>query len=270
MEKYFPPLDFSFKDNKDLTKDINIIIVTATDTEFQAVMGQAKPIEADGKYIKAMVKSTIFYVAMYGKYKVVIIQTGQGVENTSTKLQEIQEVVNAEYVIAIGVCYGMEEGKKGTKLGSILVPKIVKIISFNTIDDDKGELNTKDRKSGDKLYAIFQSHHGFKLDDDIHYNVDVIADEDILVTQSSRIKSQEHKDLIKEIVSKALGGEMEAAAILPEGKEFEGIVIKAIADWGDKDKASCKPWRRFSAYAAAKYVWHQLSNISENTLQRKM
>ena len=240
---------------------------TATETEFKAVMGQAKPMKDGEKYIKAMVKSTIFYVAMYGNYKVVIIETGQGVENTSRKLQEIQEVVNAQYVIAIGVCYGMEEGKKETKLGSILVPKIVKIISFTTIDDDKDELNTKDRKSGGTLYAIFHSHHGFKLDDDIHYNVNVIADEDILVTQSSRIKSQEHKDLIKVKVSKALGGEMEAAAILPEGKEYEGIVIKAIADWGDKDKDSCKPWREFSAYAAAKYVWHHLSEMPEGVLQ---
>ena len=268
MKKYCPEPEFSFVDyQEDLTKDINIVIVTATDTEFKAVMGQAKPMKADEKYIKAMAEGTIFYVAMYGKYKVVIIKTDMGVDNTSKKLQKIQKIVNAEYVIAIGVCYGMKKGEKETKIGSILVPKRVKIISFDTISDGQNVLNTKDCNSGDTLYAIFESHHGFQLDDDIDYNVNVIAGDDILVTQDSRITSQDHKDLIKDKVPKALGGEMEAAAILQKDVKFEGIVIKAIADWGDMDKVSCSPWKEFSAYAAAKYVWHQLSSIPENLLQ---
>ena len=45
---------------------------------------------------------------------------------------------------------------------------------------------------------------------------------------------------------------MEAAVILGKPDEFEGIVIKSIADWGDMDKASCAPWKEFSTYAAAK------------------
>ena len=234
-------------------------------------MGQAKPMKDDKEYIKAMTNGITFYVAMYGKYKVVIIETDMGVENTSEKLQKIQEVVNAQYVIAIGVCYGMREGKKKTKLGSILVSKRVKIISIDTISDGQNVLKTEDRNSGDTLYEIFRSHHGFnKLDDGIDYDVHVKADEDdILVSQNVRNTSQENKDRIEEKVSKALGGEMEAAAILQKGVKFEGIVIKAIADWGDIDKASCSPWKEFSAYVAAKYVWYQLSSIPGSILQRK-
>ena len=270
MKKYCPAIAIRInfvKYQKDLTNDINIIIVTATETEFKAVMDQAKPMRDGEKYIQTMTNGITFYVAMYGNYKVVIIQTGQGVENTSRKLQKIQEVVNAKYVIAIGVCYGMKKGKKETKLGSILVSKRVKIISIDTISDGQNVLNTKDRNSGGTLYEIFESHHGFnELDDGIDYDVNVKTGDDILVSQDSRITSQDHKDLIEGTVSQALGGEMEAAAILPEGKEFEGIVIKAIADWGDMDKASCSQWKGFSAYAAAKYVWYQLSRIPEGVL----
>ena len=222
----------------------------------------------DKEYIQTMTKGITFYVAMYGNYKVVIIETGQGVKNTTTQLQKIQEVVDAEYVIAIGVCYGMKEKKKETKLGSILVPKTVKIISFAKIRDDEDQLNTKDCNSGDTLYDIFRSHHGFALDDGIKYEVNIKTGDDILVTQDSLITSQKHKSLVEKKVEDALGGEMEAAAILQKDAKFEGIVIKAIADWGNMDKASCAPWKEFSAYAAAKYVRYQLSRISEDELKK--
>ena len=62
---------------------------------------------------------------------------------------------------------------------------------------------------------------------------------------------------------------MEAAVILGKPDEFEGIVIKSIADWGGMNKANCVPWKEFSTYATAKYIWYQLSNISEDELKRK-
>ena len=270
MEKYCPPLDNkigALPYEADLTKDINIIIVTATDTEYQAVMGQAKPMKDDEKYIQTRTNGITFNVAMYGRYKVVIIKTGQGVDNTSRKLQKIQAVVNAQYVIAIGVCYGMKEGEKGTKIGSILVSNRVKKISTHTHRDDEDVLNTEDRNSGDTLYDIFENFHGFALDDDIDYKVNIKTGDDILVTEDSLVTSQDRKNLIKKKVSQALGGEMEAAAILQKGVKFEGIVIKAIADWGDMEKASCSQWKGFSAYVAAKYVWYQLSHIPEDELK---
>ena len=271
MEKYCPPLDNKIGPHKpyeaDLTKDINIVIVTATDTEYQAVMGQAKPMKDGEKYIQTRTNGITFNVVMYGNYKVAIIRTGQGKDKTMEKLQKIQKVVNAQYVIAIGVCYGMKEGKKGTNLGSILVSKRVKIISTHAFRDDEDVLNTEDRNSGDTLYDIFESHHGFALDDDIDYKVNIKTGDDILVTEDSLVTSQDRKNLIEKKVAQALGGEMEAAAILQKDVKFEGIVIKAIADWGDMEKASCSQWKGFSAYAAAKYVWYQLSSIPEDELK---
>ena len=140
------------------------------------------------------------------------------------------------------------------------------------MDGGNSELNTTDYLSGDTLYDIFKNHDGFSLDDGIDYDVNVLTGEDILVTGPSLIASKEHKDEIQRQVPQALGGEMEAAAILGkpgEVKEFEGLVIKAIADWGDKDKPNCAPWKEFSTYAAAKYVWYLLSNISDDELKRK-
>ena len=249
-------------------KDINIVLVTATDVEYHAVMGQATPIDGN-KYTQTRSGGITFNIAMYGKYKVVIIRTGQGTDVTSKKLQKIQEVVKAQYVIAIGICYGMKEGKKNTRFGTILVAQRVKKITIAKYKDDKNELKIEDCHSGKTLYDIFENYQGFALDDGIDYNVNVLTGDDILVTESSLNARQEHKDEIQLQVPQALGGEMEAAVILGKPDEFEGIVIKSIADWGDMDKANCAPWKEFSTYAAAKYVWYQLSNILEDELKRK-
>ena len=272
VRKYCPELKDKIQNEQftdDLVKDINIVLVTATDVEYIAVMGQAKPINGE-KYTQTRSEGITFYIAMYGKYKVAIIKTGQGKEVASEKLQKIQKVVKAQYVIAIGICYGMKEGKKKTRFGSILVAKRVKEISIaRHMDEGKSELNTKDYHSGKTLYDIFENHHGFSLDDGIDYDVNVLTGEDILVTESSLITGQQHKDNIQRHVPQALGGEMEAAAILEKPDVPEGIVIKSIADWGDMDKANCAPWKNFSTYAAAKYVWYQLSNIPQDELMRK-
>uniref|UniRef100_A0A1X7TXP9 Nucleoside phosphorylase domain-containing protein n=1 Tax=Amphimedon queenslandica TaxID=400682 RepID=A0A1X7TXP9_AMPQE len=272
VSKYCPKLKDKIKYKSftdDLVKDINIVLVTATDVEFNAVMGQATPINGE-KYTQTRSEGITFYIAMYGNYKVAIIRTEQGKEVTSEELQKIQKVVKAQYVIAIGICYGMKEDKKKTKFGSILIASRVKEVSIARYKDGgKSELKIEDYRSGKTLYDIFKSHHGFALDNGINYDVNVLTGEDILVTESSLNTSQEHKDEIQRQVPQALGGEMEAAAILGKPEEFEGIVIKAIADWGDMDKASCAPWKEFSTYAAAKYVWYQLSIIPEVELMRK-
>ena len=255
-------------------KDINIVLVTATKDEYKAVMRQATPINGD-KYTQTRSEGTegiTFYIAMYGNYKVAIIRTDQGTDDTSEELQKIQKVVEAQYVIAIGICYGMKEGKKRTKFGTILVAKIVKKISIRKYEDDRNELETDDYYSGKTLYDIFKNDQGFTLDNGIEYDVDVLTGKNILVTESSLNTSQQHKDEIQGAVPQALGGEMEAAAILRNPvfeRKFEGIVIKSIADWGDMNKARCAPWKEFSSYAAAKYVWYRLSNISGDVLKRK-
>ena len=271
VKKYCPELANKIQNEpftNNLVKDINIVLATATKDEYKAVMGQATPINGD-KYTQTRSEGITFNIAMYGKYKVAIIRTGQGTDATSEELQKIQKVVKAQYVIAIGICYGMKEGKKRTKLGTILVAKRVKKIKIAKYMDDGNELKIEDCNSGKTLYGIFKNDQGFALDDGIEYNVDVLTGDDILVTESSLNARQEHKDEIQGQVPQALGGEMEAAAILGKPEEFEGIVIKSIADWGDMNKASCAPWKEFSSYAAAKYVWYQLSNIPEDELKRK-
>ncbi|XP_019863540.1 PREDICTED: uncharacterized protein LOC109592556 [Amphimedon queenslandica] len=94
----------------ELTADVNIILVTATDTEYRAVMGTGTRIEGDGeKYTQVELDDDVtFNLVMYGSYKVAVIKTGQGPGRTEAMLENLQKVINAQYVIAVGICYRNE------------------------------------------------------------------------------------------------------------------------------------------------------------------
>jgi hypothetical protein len=60
---------------------------------------------------------------------------------------------------------------------------------------------------------------------------------------------------------------MEGAGIMESAgaNDYEGIVIKAVANYGDANKREYEKWQPFAAYAAAKYVWFHLDR---NDLKR--
>ena len=241
------------KFSKELVANVNIILVTATETEYCAVMSVGE------KYTKVFLKkeNVTVYLVMYGSHKVAVICTEQGPRGTTSMLQKVQGAINARYVIAIGICYGMKEGK--TKLGDVIVAKSIVDTSCKKAEDGSIDIReVKEWESGPKLYGIFNHPIGFKLESGEGEFVKVHTGK--LVSENTLVASQDYKKKIHDQVRHALGGEMEGAGIMQAAKdgEYEGIVIKGIADWGDKNKEPYRKWQKFVAGAAANYVLYCL------------
>jgi nucleoside phosphorylase len=81
-------------------------------------MGQAKH---GSLHTISLEGHTTFYVAVYGLNKVAIIRTDQGASDTRKVLNKIQRKLQAQYVIAVGICYGLRE--RNVKLGDVIVSK---------------------------------------------------------------------------------------------------------------------------------------------------
>ena len=99
-------------EEKSFIEDVNVILVTATEIEYRSVMGSAVSHNGvNAKFLQVILndKSANFIIANYGSYKVAIIRTDQGPKNTEKALENVQKVLKAEYVIAIGICYGAKE-----------------------------------------------------------------------------------------------------------------------------------------------------------------
>lgn len=245
------------KCTEDIVKDIDIILVTATKKEYQAVVRTAKPTGRDGKkYVKVTTEDgSKFMLGLYGKNRVAIIRTEQGLKTTREMLEKVQPIIKAKYVIAIGICYGMNNAK--SKLGDIIVAENVWDISQECVMNDKSKFNPDVYPTGKDLQSKFADHDTFKLlpgaiPVNIHYG--------ILVTENTLVASEKHKKDILKQIPKAIGGEMEAEGIniaATNGK-YEWIVIKAIADWGDGNKEPYRKWQEYASIAAARFVLHCL------------
>ena len=242
------------KFSEELVADVNIILVTATETEYCAVMSMGE------KYTKVFLKKEYVTVnlVMYGSHKVAVICTEQGPAETILTLLKVQRVIKAQYVIAIGICYGMKEDK--TKLGDVIVAKSIMDISCKRAEDGGGFVFRliKEWESGPTLYGIFSRSSGFKLESGEGEFVKV--HNGTLVSENTLVASQDYKKKIRDQVRHALGGEMEGLGIMQAAKDgrYEGIVIKGIADWGDKNKEPYRKWQKFVAGAAANYVLYCL------------
>lgn len=252
------------EEEKKIFESIKCILLTANEEEYCAVMSVAiAQLGEKKKYFRVMSKdgSAKCVIVKYGQYNAAVMRTGQGADPTRKKLTKIREIIKAPYVIAVGICYGLKDKK--SKLGEIVIGKSIWNIS-HTQATEKGTIYVPIMHDfGKELYSLFARQDTFKVTEKaivkIHHE-----DKDALVTETTRVTDQKHKKEILAQIPQALGGEMEAAGIFQAAKEGvhefdEWIVVKAIADWGDEKKPECKPWKIFSAVAAAKYVEQQLN-----------
>ena len=125
-----PPILYS--EAEELVKDVDAILVTATVAEFRAVMGQAKPVGTmNACHTIFLEDHTTFYLATYGRNKVAIIKTDEGARETRRVLDKVQKTLQAQYVIAVGICYGLKIGKLSLEM--LLFQELLSIFHTNEL-----------------------------------------------------------------------------------------------------------------------------------------
>lgn len=239
------------EEEKKIIKATKFILVTAVDIEYRAVMGQATSTRSDKKFLKVIVKdrSANFILGNYGECRVAIIQTGTGPDKAEKILKSVQKVVKAEYVIAIGVCFGAKKSK--TNIGDIIIAESIIDTTEKRHEGNKTIVIPETYRCGENLFNMFRHDKSIETK-----GKSVIIHCGSLSSEKTLYRSAEEKEEILGQVPKALGGEMEANGIRKAADEsetkFEWIVIKAIVDWGDeaKDKKS----QPFGAVSCARYV----------------
>ena len=251
------------KEENSFVDNINVILVTATEIEYRSVMGSAEPPRGvNAKFLEVILddRSAYFIIANYGSYKVAIIRTDQGSDNTEDALDNVQKVLKAKYVIAIGICYGAKESQSDelgskTKMGDILVAESILDTSRKRAKGSERKPLTKEHKCSPKLYNLFKNNETFEAPGKtVKVHCTSLASEDTL------IRSQEYKDKILASLPQVKGGEMEAVGLAKAANRFNfnWIVIKSIVDWGTEGKDG--KWQKFSSIAAAQYVRFCLEN----------
>ena len=256
--------------SEDLVKGITVLLMTATPLELRGVMGYLKPKDSNGKIIETFTDAEAgkikFYIGKYGQYPVAVgmiapAKGHQGPIDATNVTTKIMNAFKPRYVIAVGICYGMDRSK--TSSGDVIVSDHIVDATCVRYGDTQ-QLRGGIPSAGTTLLSVFSSPIGYTHTQDgkevtVHCG-DFIARPDL-------IDNSVYKEQLKRLRSDALGGEMEGAGIMAAIKNatyigVEGIVIKAICDWGDGKKSEAADWKPFSSHAAARYVHHQMDKPS--------
>ena len=290
--KRFPEIsDLDIKSKpfcKHLVQDIKILLMTATLNELRGIMGYLKPKDDKKKIIETSIKGKKVYIGKYGQYPVVVgmsapDKTQQGPLDACTVTTMIMMAIELRYVIAVGICYGMDESK--TSSGDVIVSSVIcDCTCLRVGETKKGEYSFTRRKKepsareepslgkepslGQTLLKFFHpgtpnnySHTRAGKEVQVHFGP-IIARPDL-------VDNSEYKKKLKELSPEALGGEMEGAGIMAAiekvyNNRAEAIVIKAICDWGNGKKSEAADWKPFSSHAAARYVYHKMKNSTKD------
>ena len=245
----------------DLVQGIKVLLMTATITELTAVMGYLEPRNGHEKVVMTLVNdSSFFYVGKYGEYPVAVAMTAYGKSQQGSIevlhfLYGIKSIINPNYIIAIGICYGMDPSEVNP--ADIIVSE--KVCDAAMRIGAQPHTRGNDYPASRKLLGIFSTSKmmGFEMKrDDAGNSVKVKTG--ILISRPDLVDDAKYKELLKRACNEpdALGGEMEGAGIMSFAYRIniKAIIIKAIGDYGDGNKAGMKGWKEFAAHAAARYV----------------
>ena len=227
--------------------------------EYRAVLGLMKPIESVGKIIKFTEDGVTFMIGKYGEYRTAVVQTspgGHGFDGAVQKTIRAVDVLKPSVVISVGVAYG--KSKETQRLGDVLVCNLVHDYAHKRLGKKETCIRNPQFPVGGRLLDIFKNCLGWRKE---RGNGEICSVKfGPLVSDSNLIDNLQEKEKILKAFPDAIGGEMEGASIMSaiqdRSYKLEGIVIKAICDWGDGSKN--KQWQPFAAHAAADYVLHQM------------
>ena len=249
--------------------------MTATENELIGVLGYLEPLDGRDKIIISFINGTWIYVGKYGRYSVVVGRSayGKGQQGSlvaAAVTRRIMEIFEPKYIIAIGICFGMDRSK--VNLGDVIVSEF--IVDLSNFRKESGSITARNAQpsAGNTLKPLFGNTFEFKMKHSDEENAEEVKVHcSPIVSSSALVDDEDFKKQLREVRPGALAGEMEGAGIFHAASEahhkVEAIVIKAVGDWADGKKDGCRGWKDFASHAAATYVHHHLDNVPLDALK---
>ena len=255
--------------------------MTATDPELKGVLKHLKPLDGHHEVIERFRNGVDLYIGKYGKCSVVVVQSAptkskQGSLPALVVTNKMMEIFKPKYIVAIGVCFGMDEK---VNLGDVVVSD--RIADLYNIRVEPGCIKariTDAVQAGDTLASIFRNSRNdiaslirksrsFKMmkpSFDKENSKEVEVHFGPMVSSPALVDDLEFKEKLREVRSDALAGEMEGAGIFCAARDadhkVDAIVVKAVGDLADGKKIEYKDWKPFACRAAAEYVLYHLNS----------
>lgn len=243
-----------------LQAEIDIVIITATDTELKAVGHKLKPYPRRKKVLLVYSESETYYLGKFGEYKTVVTKCEMGGIGRGSSIDATRSAIDLwspKAIIMVGIAFGKGKDSQNQEIGDVLVAS--KIISYEQQSvEDGGEITYRgDTSPSNKtLLNRFKNPQNWSFTLPNGSSSKLIYGE--ILSGEKLVRSKELKNKLSTQFPRAVGGEMEGAGLYAAADERSAwILVKSICDWGDEKKHD--KYQPLAAAAATSLVHHVLS-----------
>ena len=234
----------------------DVLIVTATQVESKAILDAFAELTGQIDRLVPIGGRTYRDLGAVGGTRVFLALTEMGSGGLGASQQAVQKGIEAlrpGAVLLVGIAFGADEKKQ--RIGDILVSRQLQLYDLQRVGKDHIVLR------GDQPHASARLIDAF-CHTDLDWGESKAKVEFGLVLSGEKlVDNRDYREQLQRLAPAALGGEMEGAGLYVacQDAQVDWIVVKAICDWADGNKAEDKDARqRLAAGNAAVFVAHAL------------
>lgn len=245
-----------------MTHTTDVLIVTATKTESKAVLRAFQAANGQKATPHAIDEHTYFDLGVINSARVFLTQSEMGAGGPGASLLTVSkgiEALDPAAVIMVGIAFGVDPEKQN--IGDILVTEQLRLYELQRIGTQAGQPKIVLR--GDKPHASSWLISLFKGADLTWEGAPVRFG--AILSGEKLVDNVDFREQLRAFEPEACGGEMEGAGLYVacQDKKVDWILVKAICDWADGNKAQDKEQRQQTAAEnAAKFVLAALQFVA--------
>lgn len=251
--------EIELKELAEILHDGIVLIVTATDTETEAMHSKLTPLLGYSDILLVYSGSYTYYFGVFGKYKVAHVQSNMGSIGRDSAIMAVSNAVrtlNPKFVIMIGIAFGIDSEKQN--IGDVLISEGVIPYDNKRVGQDviyRGQ----NAPSSKILLSRFKSIRTWQyLLDESKVANKIVAQ---ILSGEELIDSKERRDELVSEFPISKGGEMEGAGLFAAcDGTVDWILVKGICDFADGNKGVNKKQNQNIAINSALSLCLELFN----------
>lgn len=247
-----PVLATSLPSGAPNTQTDNILVITVTEVEAQAVLEVFSQATGEAWSRQTTWDKTYYDLGVHGGAPVFMTQSEMGTATPNGSLLTVRQAIQdlrPQAIIMCGIAFGLHPDKQ--KLGDILVAKQLEYYEPQKVDLQQGRMPRGDRTtSADRLLERFRSGVLDWKGARTHFG--------LVLSGETLVNDPDFRGWLLETEPEAVGGEMEGAGLYAAARnaKVDWILVKAICDWADGTKNNDA--QLLAARNAAQFVLHVL------------
>ncbi len=253
-----------------LNPEIDVVIITANDTELRAAMHKLEPYRPRRSVLLAYIGPETYYLGKFGAYKAVVTKCRMGSIGEGSVIlaaQQAQIIWGPRAIIMVGVAFGKDPTKQ--HLGDVLVASQIVPYEGQRVGTDLIFRNPIPPSNAVLLNRFENAptwHFVRPKPDGKACNLQVGP----ILSGEKLVDDPDFKAWLFKRFPAAIGGEMEGAGLCAVAGRFgvAWILVKSICDWGDGHKQDL--YQPLAAAAAVSLVHHVLAQKTAlNSIEKR-